>query len=89
MPYTKCGNTAISSILFTRVEFRSLLMQVELVILPRSNISETPPDQQNQQPPPPPPPPPQQNQDASEEQKEDEEEKEEEDQEVYLPRKPA
>lgn len=49
-------------------------MQVELVILPRSSINETPPpDQQNQQPPPPPPP---QNQDAGEEQNEEEEEQE-------------
>lgn len=54
---------------------KSLLMQVELVILPRSIINESPPDQQNQPPPPPPPP---QNQDAGEE------EKEEEDKEVYL-----
>ncbi|KAL6575461.1 hypothetical protein OROMI_012746 [Orobanche minor] len=50
--------------------------QVELVILPRSSINETPPlDQQNQQPPPPPPP---QNQDAREEQIEEEEEQEDE-----------
>ncbi|XP_047325628.1 magnesium-chelatase subunit ChlD, chloroplastic [Impatiens glandulifera] len=51
---------------------------VELVILPRSNITETPPDQQNQQPPPPPPPP--QNQDSSEEEQKEEEEKEEDEQ---------
>lgn len=54
---------------------KSLLMQVELVILPRSIINESPPDQQNQSTPPPPPP---QNQDAGEEQNE------EEDKEVYL-----
>ncbi|KAL6537783.1 hypothetical protein OROMI_025426 [Orobanche minor] len=49
-------------------------MQVELVILPRSSINETPPpDQQNQQPPPPPPP---QIQDAGEDQNEEEEEQE-------------
>ncbi|KAL8545107.1 hypothetical protein ACS0TY_005343 [Phlomoides rotata] len=61
-----------------KVNVDDLKKAVELVILPRSIISETPPDQQNQQPPPPPPP---QNQDASEEQNEEEEEKEEEDQE--------
>ena len=46
------------------------LVQVELVILPRSIINENPPDQQNQQPPPPPPPP--QNEDSGEEQNEEE-----------------
>ena len=45
------------------------LIQVELVILPRSVVNETPPEQQNQQPPPPPPP---QNQDSGEEQNEEE-----------------
>lgn len=49
--------------------FDIYLMQVELVILPRSIINETPPEQQNQQPPPPPPP---QNQDSGEEQNEEE-----------------
>lgn len=52
------------------------MIQVELVILPRSIISENPPEQQNQQPPPPPPP---QNQDSTE----DQDEKEEEDEEVH------
>ncbi|OIV94941.1 hypothetical protein TanjilG_22138 [Lupinus angustifolius] len=51
---------------------------VELVILPRSIVSENPPEQQNQQPPPPPPPP--QNQESSEEQNEEEEKEEEQDQ---------
>jgi hypothetical protein len=46
------------------------LLQVELVILPRSIINENPPEQQ-QQPPPPPPPP--QNQESEEEQNEEEE----------------
>ena len=46
------------------------LIQVELVILPRSIINENPPDQQNQQPPPPPPPP--QNEESGEEQNEEE-----------------
>ena len=47
------------------------LVQVELVILPRSIINENPPEQQNQQPPPPPPPP--QNQESGDEQNEEEE----------------
>ncbi|KAE9606529.1 hypothetical protein Lal_00014065 [Lupinus albus] len=50
---------------------------VELVILPRSIISDNPPEQQNQQPPPPPPPP--QNQESNEEQNEEEEKEEEDD----------
>uniref|UniRef100_A0A7N0TA72 Uncharacterized protein n=1 Tax=Kalanchoe fedtschenkoi TaxID=63787 RepID=A0A7N0TA72_KALFE len=50
--------------------------KVELVIRPRSNINENPPEPHNQQAPP--PPPPQQNQDSQEDQK-DEEEKEDED----------
>lgn len=49
------------------------VLQVELVIFPRSIVSENPPDQQNQQPPPPPPP---QNQDPGEEQNEEEDEQE-------------
>lgn len=53
--------------------FDIYLMQVELVILPRSIINETPPEQQNQQPPPPPPP---QNQDSGEEEQNEEEDRE-------------
>ncbi|KAL9248345.1 hypothetical protein vseg_021677 [Gypsophila vaccaria] len=63
-----------------KVGVDDLKKAVELVILPRSNIQERPPEDQNQQPPP--PPPPQQNQDSSEDQKEEEEQEEkEEDQE--------
>ncbi|KAK3205205.1 hypothetical protein Dsin_019251 [Dipteronia sinensis] len=51
---------------------------VELVILPRSIVNETPPEQQNQQPPPPPPP---QNQDSGEEQNEEEDPEDENDEE--------
>ncbi|KAL2540930.1 Magnesium-chelatase subunit ChlD [Abeliophyllum distichum] len=58
-----------------KVNVDDLKKAVELVILPRSIISESPPDQQNQQPPPPPPP---QNQD-SEEQNEEEDKDEEDD----------
>lgn len=54
-----------------KVNVDDLKKAVELVILPRSVISENPPEQQNQQPPPPPPP---QNQDSTEDQDEEEEE---------------
>ncbi|CAA2992225.1 magnesium-chelatase subunit ChlD, chloroplastic isoform X2 [Olea europaea var. sylvestris] len=57
-----------------KVNVDDLKKAVELVILPRSIINESPPDQQNQQPPPPPPPP--QNQDSAEEQNEEEENEE-------------
>ncbi|KAK4492350.1 hypothetical protein RD792_003154 [Penstemon davidsonii] len=63
-----------------KVGVDDLKKAVELVILPRSMINESPPDQQNQQPPPPPPPPPQ-NQDSSEEQKEEEDQEDENDEE--------
>ncbi|CAN6297313.1 unnamed protein product [Urochloa humidicola] len=48
---------------------------VELVILPRSILSDNPQDQQQEQPPPPPPPP--ENQDSSEDQDEEEEDDQE------------
>ncbi|GJM97020.1 hypothetical protein PR202_ga13913 [Eleusine coracana subsp. coracana] len=48
--------------------------KVELVILPRSILSDNPQDQQQEQPPPPPPPPPPQDQDSSEDKDEEEEE---------------
>lgn len=59
-----------------KVNVDDLKKAVELVILPRSIINESPPDQQNQQPPPPPPP---QNQDSAEEQNEEEDKNEEDD----------
>lgn len=49
-----------------------LSLQVELVILPRSVITDNPQEQQDQPPPPPPPPPPQ-NEDSAEDQNEEEE----------------
>ncbi|OAY30272.2 hypothetical protein MANES_14G005700v8 [Manihot esculenta] len=55
-----------------KVNVDDLKKAVELVILPRSIINESPPEQQNQQPPPPPPPP--QNQDSGDEQNEEEDE---------------
>ncbi|XP_031476906.1 magnesium-chelatase subunit ChlD, chloroplastic [Nymphaea colorata] len=63
-----------------KVNVDDLKKAVELVILPRSIISESPNDQQNQPPPPPPPPPPQ-NQDSSEDQDEEEDQEEDDDQE--------
>ncbi|VFQ94020.1 unnamed protein product [Cuscuta campestris] len=59
-----------------KVNVDDLKKAVELVIIPRTIISENPPEQQNQQSPPPPPPPPQ-NQDSSEEKNEEEEDQEE------------
>uniref|UniRef100_A0A1J3CVD0 Mg-protoporphyrin IX chelatase n=1 Tax=Noccaea caerulescens TaxID=107243 RepID=A0A1J3CVD0_NOCCA len=59
-----------------KVTIDDLRKAVELVILPRSDVVETPPDQQNQPPPPPPPP---QSSDSGEEQNEEDQEEEEED----------
>ncbi|XP_076892231.1 magnesium-chelatase subunit ChlD, chloroplastic [Bidens hawaiensis] len=60
-----------------KVNVDDLKKAVELVILPRSILTETPPDQQQQQPPPPPPPP--QNQDSEGQEEEEEEEDNEDD----------
>lgn len=54
---------------------------VELVILPRSILSDNPQDQQQEQPPPPPPPPPPENQDSSEDQDEEEDDQEDDEEE--------
>ncbi|PQQ09178.1 magnesium-chelatase subunit ChlD chloroplastic [Prunus yedoensis var. nudiflora] len=62
-----------------KVNVDDLKKAVELVILPRSIITENPPEQQNQQPPPPPPPP--QNEESGEEQNEEEEQEDENDEE--------
>ncbi|KRH77668.1 hypothetical protein GLYMA_01G226700v4 [Glycine max] len=61
-----------------KVYVDDLKKAVELVILPRSIITESPPDQQNQPPPPPPPP---QNQESGEEQNEEEEQEDDKDEE--------
>ncbi|XP_024970748.1 magnesium-chelatase subunit ChlD, chloroplastic [Cynara cardunculus var. scolymus] len=58
-----------------KVNVDDLKKSVELVILPRSMLNETPPEQQQQQPPPPPPPP----QSQESENQNEEEEKEDED----------
>jgi magnesium chelatase subunit D len=60
----------------TRVEAEDLKRAVELVIIPRSTLVETPPDEP---PPPPPPPPPQDEQEDEEDSDQDEEDEQEED----------
>ncbi|XP_015690121.2 magnesium-chelatase subunit ChlD, chloroplastic [Oryza brachyantha] len=65
-----------------KVYVDDLKKAVELVILPRSILSDNPQEQQDQQPPPPPPPPPPpQDQDSQENQDEEEEEEQEDDEE--------
>ncbi|KAH6814330.1 ALBINA 1 [Perilla frutescens var. frutescens] len=61
-----------------KVNVDDLKKAVELVILPRSIMNESPPEPQNQQPPPPPPP---QNQDNGEEQNEEDDQEDENDEE--------
>ncbi|XP_014520810.1 magnesium-chelatase subunit ChlD, chloroplastic [Vigna radiata var. radiata] len=61
-----------------KVYVDDLKKAVELVILPRSVVTESPPDQQNQPPPPPPPP---QNQESAEEQNEEEDQEDDKDEE--------
>ncbi|KAL5209156.1 hypothetical protein ABZP36_004779 [Zizania latifolia] len=65
-----------------KVYVDDLKKAVELVILPRSILSDNPQEQQNQQPPPPPPPPPPpQDQDSQEDQDEEEDDQEDDDEE--------
>ena len=61
-----------------RVDPEDLKKAVQLVILPRANLDNSPPPDDDQQPPPPPPPPPPEDQQQDEDEDQDEEKDEDE-----------